>query len=196
MKTHKQSNTEEYKIWKDMRKRCNNKNCKAYKYYGERGINVCNRWNDYVNFISDMGKRPGKEYSIDRRDNDKGYCPENCYWATKIEQMNNRSNSVFLEFNNKNMSISQWSRELNIDKKTLYSRYENGWDTEKILLTPIKKSNRITNNTYIEYNNQKLTLSEWSRKTGINYSTIRERNRKGLPPELIFVNPKTGELFE
>lgn len=78
-----------YSVWKGMRKRCNNTNEPAYKNYGGRGIKVCERWNDYTNFLADMGEPP-KGLSLDRIDNDKGYYPDNCRWATKTEQANNR----------------------------------------------------------------------------------------------------------
>lgn len=82
----------EYWVWQAMKKRCSEKaRGSDKKLYFDRGIRVCNRWKtSYINFISDMGKRPGKDYSIDRINNNKGYGPNNCKWSTLSEQMKNR----------------------------------------------------------------------------------------------------------
>ncbi len=192
-KTHGMSKTDEYKTWKGMRKRCLNKKCQMYEYYGGRGIVISEEWNDFMTFYEDMGPRPSKEYSIDRIDNDGNYCKENCRWATKKEQMNNRKNSVSINFNNESHSIPEWAKILNLDANTLYARYEYGWDAEKILTTPIATSSRNTRFTLITYEGLTLSIADWSRKTGINYSTIRERYRKNLPLEQIFY---TGHLIK
>lgn len=89
LRRHGLCRASEYKVWQGMKDRCSNPNRKGYKYYGGRGIRVCDRWMDFGNFIADMGSRPPERFSIERLDNDKGYEPGNCKWATREEQSKN-----------------------------------------------------------------------------------------------------------
>ena len=87
---HGKSRTPEHGVWAGMWQRCTNPKHKSYEGYGARGITVCDRWKSFENFYADMGERPSKNLSIERRDNDKGYEPGNCYWATWKEQNLNK----------------------------------------------------------------------------------------------------------
>ena len=91
IKTHGMSKYKEYSVWETMKARCYNSNVKAYKYYGARGISVCDRWLQGIeNFYSDMGKRPTDKHDIDRIDSNGNYEPNNCRWATKTQNSRNR----------------------------------------------------------------------------------------------------------
>lgn len=79
-----------YSHWKHLRARCNNPNNPDFRHYGGRGIKVSRRWNNFKNFLADMGPRPASGYTVERRDNEKGYSPRNCYWATRKDQGRNR----------------------------------------------------------------------------------------------------------
>lgn len=136
-KTYKASPT--YRSWSGMISRCESPSSDQYKNYGARGIRVCARWRDsFKDFLADMGERPeGK--TIDRKNPDGDYSPDNCRWATAKEQCANKRNNVKLVLNGNNMTIAQWAEALGCGVTALHARLADGWSVEKTLSTPIKK---------------------------------------------------------
>lgn len=109
--THNKRKTPEYRVWLDMRRRCDTPSQSSYRRYGGRGIKVCARWNiSFESFLDDMGKRPSSVHSIERKDTNGNYEPENCRWATVIEQANNRRNNRLVEYRGKRMSVADLAR--------------------------------------------------------------------------------------
>ncbi len=132
---HGMRNTPEYRSWTHMRDRCYRETDKRYKNYGGRGISVCDRWRkSFTAFYEDMGKRPTDKHSIDRIDNNGNYEPNNCRWATKQEQADNRSNGYRFTYGGKTLTIRQWSNESGIAYDTLRQRLlRYKWSIEKAL---------------------------------------------------------------
>lgn len=122
--THFHSQTAlEYRTWQGMKRRCLNPNEPGYKNYGGRGIEVCERWkNSYENFYADMGPKPTKTHTLERIDNNKGYCPENCKWATRLEQQGNVRTNRLLTYDNRTMCLAAWARELGVHSSKLTYR--------------------------------------------------------------------------
>ena len=110
----------------------------SYNRYGGRGIAVCDEWHDFMNFYNWSIKNGYSDnLTIDRIDNDGNYEPSNCRWATRIEQSNNVSRNKRLTYKGRTMTVSQWSRELGIDRRTLDKRIRKKWPLERIFNEPV-----------------------------------------------------------
>ncbi len=132
--SHGMTLTMEYRIWQNIKRRCFNKTDPDYPSYGARGITMCDEWKEsFEAFYHDMGPRPSKNHSVDRKDNDKGYCKDNCRWATYVEQNNNKRNSVFYEINGVWKTLTRWCREKDIEYTTVRYRLANGVSLEDAL---------------------------------------------------------------
>lgn len=139
-KTHGGSKTRLFHIWSSMRKRCENPSHKDYGYYGGRGITVCDEWNEYEAF-SKWAYENGyaDNLSIDRIDVNKGYSPDNCRWADAITQANNTRRNRMITYNGETKSLAMWARQYDLPQKLVRRRLEDGWSTEKALITPRRK---------------------------------------------------------
>lgn len=132
---HGMRETKVYRCWHMMVQRCTNPKNAAFHRYGGRGILVCEAWRDFRNFYADMGD-PSPTQSIDRTDNNLGYFKENCRWATRLEQGNNRMSNKIIEFNGRSQTLSQWAKETSLGKACLWGRIMSGWSIERALTVP------------------------------------------------------------
>jgi hypothetical protein len=103
-----------------MKQRCLNPKATGYEIYGAKGVRVCREWMSFENFYKDMGRRPSRLHSVDRIDSNGNYEPGNCRWADKETQANNTERNIIVTFRGETMSLSQWSRELDVHVNTLH----------------------------------------------------------------------------
>jgi hypothetical protein len=129
----------------NIKTRCYNKNNPAYKWYGGRGIKICDRWLENIdNFIEDMGTSYYSGATLDRIDVNGNYEPNNCRWVDWIEQANNRRSNTTIEYKDRTQTLAQWVRELNLKPSTTRQRiYELKWSIEKAFETP-NRGRRVT----------------------------------------------------
>lgn len=135
--THGLSDTPEYQTWEGVLQRCRNTKHHKYSSYGGRGITVCDSWLKFENFYADMGERPSERHSLDRRDNNGPYCKDNCRWATRKEQQNNRRVNRLLTHNGETRTLSQWAEITGVAYDTLMHRTLHGWSDEATITTPV-----------------------------------------------------------
>lgn len=133
-----------YSIWKGMNKRCNNKNCKDYKWYGGKGIKVCDEWSNYLNFRNwALSHGFAKGLTIDRIESHKDYEPSNCQWITQSENskkmQQQREGKIIIEYNGESHGLAEWSHLTGINQTTLLSRIRSGWSVERTLTERVVK---------------------------------------------------------
>lgn len=132
-----------YQIWGNMVNRCTNPNNPAYKDYGGRGIAVCNEWRDFKEFHRwAVENGYSDSLQIDRIDNDRGYYPDNCRWADRVTQANNKRTNVIVEIEGKKDTLKNIARKYGIDYKVLHRRISLGWTLDRAIHQPVRKSNR------------------------------------------------------
>ena len=131
---HGGKGTKLYEVWCSMRARCNRPTAGMYERYGGRGIRVCKEWDDFPTFREWAQKSGYKEdLSIERKDNDGDYCPENCVWATAKEQANNQSTTLKIKMLDVEKPLHVWADFLGLNPDTLYYRIKRGWSVERAL---------------------------------------------------------------
>lgn len=169
--THGMSDSVEYRIWQGMLNRCRNRKMTNYHRYGGRGIEVCERWrNSFRAFMSDMGPRPSDSHSIDRVNVNGNYEPENCRWATHVQQARNRSTARLLTHGGKTLCLEDWAKQLGTRSSVLCSRLERGWSVEEAVTVKPVVVERL-----IPFRGKQLPVGTVERMLGTTPGLIRYR---------------------
>lgn len=129
-----------YEIWSRMKQRCHNSECSDYKYYGARGVQVCQRWRDsFADFRADVSE-PAPGMTLDRWPNNNGnYEPGNVRWASRAQQGVNTRRNVWIEHDGKRLTISQWARHWDVNPSAISGRTAKGMTPEQAVTVPFRR---------------------------------------------------------
>lgn len=192
--SHRMSKSRIYRIWRHMKSRCYNPNVESYPWYGEKGISVCDEWQRFEPF-NEWANNNGysRDRSIDRIDNSKGYCPENCRWSTDKEQARNTTRTTCDEEMVKQIRTMFSNGVRNKDIADLFgiSRacvsdvvYHKTWAEKERIYAPTVP--------LLTFNGETKTATDWQRdpRTKVSYATILRRKRSGMTDEEALFSPK------
>lgn len=139
--SHRLTGAPAYRRWQDMLTRCENTNSRSFKNYGGRGIKVCQRWRKFEHFLEDMGS-PKKGQTLERKDNEGDYSPDNCRWASRAEQAINKRNNRRFSFGGKTQTLAEWARETGLHHTTILARLKLNWPLQKALTQPTRHAHK------------------------------------------------------
>lgn len=178
----------EYRSWLAMRQRCSNRRTVGWAVYGGRGIRVCDRWqHSFAAFLQDMGPKPTAAHSIDRRDPDGDYAPDNCRWATKLTQARNCRSNRYVTFAGRTLCVSEWAEVTGLSANLIRARLNLGWSASKTLTTPhnaVRHDQRV-----LTLQGRTATVKEWAAIFDVNYTTILSRLDRGWGVEDAVTTP-------
>lgn len=185
----------EYKAWSNMHSRTRNTKLREYKYYGGKGIKVCERWKTFKSFYLDMGDKPTSKHTLERIDINKDYSPENCKWATWEEQQKNTSRSRKITLNGKTQILNDWCKELDVPLATIMWRVQNGMSYEDALAKKYNKLKRTAKHIepnkerIIECFGRKMLVTDWAIELNCSINTLNARLRRGWSSEKVITTP-------
>ena len=172
-----------------MIQRCNDPAHSRYEFY--KNIEICKRWrgpDGFQNFLSDMGRRPSEQHSLDRIDNEGDYAPENCRWATPKQQARNRRSTEMLTIDGIEKPLAEWAEIAGVKYWTFYRRIKvYGMAPSEALRRASPERNYKKSNLTVDGVTKSVT--EWSRETGIAYTTLRQRIKAGWDPHKVVTGP-------
>lgn len=184
--TPEYTNDRAFKVWKAIIERCYIPSHKNYSYYGGKGIRVCDEWlNDYLKFKDFLYKNgydedaPFGECTVDRIDNSKGYCPENCRIVSMKFQSLNKSSNHIVTYKGKRMTVTEAAELNGLTNSTVFSRLDRGWNMKKALETPLVEI------CMYKADGKTMSIREWADYLGATYSIIKGRLKTRTMQEIV-----------
>ena len=162
------------RIYHNMKTRCNNPNYDKYKYYGGKGVTICDEWNESFYAFEDWAMDHGyaDRLTLDRIDVNGNYTPENCRLVTRKEQSNNKTSNHMITYNGKTQSIQKWADETGLSATCINQRVGAGWSVERTLTEP----QHITHKPrLLTYNGVTKRMHEWAKEFGISFKILQNR---------------------
>jgi len=134
---HGMSGSPEYVAWYHMKYRCHQIADGGYRFYGARGISVCDEWRrSFESFYKDVGKRPSPDHTLERIDNNGNYETGNVVWATRKQQARNKSSNRLVEYMGESKPLAEWAERTGLNYHTLCSRLNSGWSFAEAITKP------------------------------------------------------------
>lgn len=193
-KRHGMTRTKVYRAWINIKVRCLDPDCKFFEHYGGRGITMHPGWQDsFEGFYKEVGDPPTPKHSIDRIDNEKGYEPGNCRWATMKEQSNNTRRNRPVTINGETKNLMEWAEVFGIAKQALMYRLRTGVPVETALTTPIRGHRK--NGHLVTIGRSTKSITAWIEEIGINRQTVFYRMREGWSAEKALTTPVKPRNF-
>lgn len=184
---HGYRGTRTYGIWRGIKQRCDNPNSKAYPRYGGRGISYDPKWEDFVNFLADMGEAP-EGLSIDRIDPNGNYCRENCRWVTDIEQQRNREEHHWVTYGGDRVPLSVACEKAGLPYQTVYKRLVGGMGEGQALSLPVTSRDWELH----EIGGVGKHIGDWIKEAKISQTTYSRRRAVGMSVEDSLFTPTSA----
>lgn len=166
--------TREYRAWCAMKQRCGNPNHPKYMHYGGRGVCYDPRWEDFREFLADMGPAPTQQHTLERNGVNGDYCKDNCCWATWAVQAVNKRSNLEVTIGGVTARISEWCAATSIPAQEVHRRIIRGWDIVAAVITPCEEPRMLTMDGITQ------SVKHWSEQLGITTGAIHYRLRQGL----------------
>ena len=165
-------------IYHNMKTRCTNPNYDKYKYYGGKGVSICDEWLKSYDAFEEWALSHGyKDHlTLERKDVNGNYTPENCCWVSRKKQANNRTSNRYIKYRGKTKTVAEWSEITGINYKTLSERIDHGWPIYKAMTTPVQNTKHPR---YITFNGETKQVYEWAAEIGMPYNTLHNRLARG-----------------